>query len=88
MGVTEDIFFFHHQQATLTGSQEGASGVREEEMQEEMQMEMEEDSSSTVTMPAARGTFIVGTADGTVTEARNSQKRQRTAVNVSEDLLN
>jgi hypothetical protein len=39
-------------------------------------------------MPAARGTFIAGTADGTVSEARNSQKRQRTAVNVSEDLLN
>jgi len=49
---------------------------------------MEEDSSSTVAMPAARGTFIVGTADGTVTEASHSQKRQRTAVNVSEDLLN
>ena len=38
-------------------------------------MEIEEDSSSTVVMPAARGTFIVGTGDGTVTEARNSQKR-------------
>jgi hypothetical protein len=59
--------------------------VREEEMQEEMQMEMEEDSSGTVAMPTARGTFMAGTADGTVTEARNSQKRQCTAVNVSED---
>ena len=46
-------------------------------MQQEMQMEMEEDSRSTVAIPAVRGTFIVGTADGTVTEARNSQKRQR-----------
>ena len=54
-------------------------------MQEEMQMEMEEDSSGTVAMPTARGTFMAGTADGTVTEARNSQKRQCTAVNVSED---
>jgi hypothetical protein len=39
-------------------------------------------------MPAAHGTFIAGTGDGTVTEARNSQKRQSAAVNVSEDLLN
>jgi hypothetical protein len=54
----------------------------------EEEMEMEEDSSSTVAMPAARGTFIPGTADGTVTEVRNSQKRQCTDVNVSEDLLN
>ena len=45
----------------------------------EEEMEIEEGSSSTVAMPAARGTFIAGTADGTVTEARNSQKRQRTA---------
>ena len=67
-------------------AQGGASGVDEEEMEEDM--EIEEGSSSTVAMPAARGTFIAGTADGTVTEARNSQKRQRTAVNVSEDLLN
>ena len=46
--------------------------MREEEMQEGMQMEMEEDSRSTVAMVVVRGTFIVGTADGTVTEARNS----------------
>jgi len=51
-------------------------------------MEMEEDSSSTVTMSTARGTFIVDTADVTVTEDRNSQKRQHSPVNVSEDLLN
>ena len=68
------------------GGSGGASGAREEEMEEEM--EIEEDSSRTVAMPAARGTFMAGTADGTVSEARNSQKRQRTAVNVSEDLLN
>ena len=72
----------------MTGAQGGSSGVRGEEMQEDMQMEMEEDSSSTVAMPAARGTFIAGTADGTVTEARNSTKRQRTTEKVSEDLLN
>jgi hypothetical protein len=68
------------------GGSGGASGAREEEMEEEM--EIEEGSSRTVAMPAARGTFIAGTADGTVSEARNSQKRQRTTVNVSEDLLN
>ena len=51
-------------------AQGGASGVDEEEMEEEM--EIEEGSSSTVAMPAARGTFIAGTADGTVTEARHS----------------
>jgi hypothetical protein len=33
----------------------------------EEDMEIEEESSSTVAMPAARGTFIAGTADGTVT---------------------
>jgi hypothetical protein len=49
---------------------------------------MEEDSTSNVQMLAARGTFIAGTADGTVTQARDSAKRQRAAVNVSEDLLN
>jgi hypothetical protein len=51
-------------------------------------MEMEEDSSSTVTTPVACGTFMEDTTDGTVTEGRNSQKRQRTTENVSEDLLN
>ena len=55
-------------------------------MEEEIQME--EDSSSTVAMPAARGTFIPGTAGSTVTEARNSQNRQSNTENVSEDLLN
>ncbi len=69
-----------------SGSSGGASGAREEEMEEVM--EIEEGSNRTVSIPAARGTFIAGTADGTVTEVRNSQKRQRTAVNVSEDLLN
>ena len=68
------------------GSSGGASGAREEEMEEEM--EIEEGSSRTVAMPATRGTFIEGTTDGTVTEVRNSTKRQRTTENVSEDLLN
>ena len=54
------------------GGSGGASGAREEEMEEEM--EVEEGSSRTVTMPAARGTFIAGTADGTVTQARDSTK--------------
>ena len=50
--------------------------------------EMEECSTSNMQMLAARGTFIADTADGTVTQARDSAKRQRAAVNVSEDLLN
>ena len=57
----------------------------QEETPEEMQMQ--EDSSSTVAMPEARGTFIAGTAGSTVTETRNSQKRQRNTENVSEDVL-
>ena len=36
----------------------------------------------------SESTFITGTADGTVTEARNTKNRQSTVVNVSEDLLN
>ncbi len=51
-------------------------------------VEMEEDSTSNVPMLAASGTFITGTADGTITEARHHVKRQRAAVYVSEDLLN
>ncbi len=42
------------------GAQGGASGEREEQMEEEM--EIEEDSNSTVAIPAARGTFIADTA--------------------------
>ena len=51
-------------------------------------VEMEEDSTSNVSMFTGRSTFIPVTADGTVTEGRNSSKGQRAAVNVSEDLLN
>ena len=36
--------------------------------------DMQEDSTNNVQMLAARGTFIAGTADGTVTEARDSTK--------------
>jgi hypothetical protein len=86
LGVTEDIFFFTTNRHMSAGSSGGASGSREEEMEEEM--EIEEGSNRTVSMPAARGTFMAGTADGTVSEGRNSQKRQSTPVNVSEDLLN
>jgi hypothetical protein len=50
--------------------------------------EMEAESTSNVPMLAAGGTFIAGTADGTVSEARYSRKRHRTAENMSEDLLN
>ena len=35
-------------------------------------VEMEQDSTSNVTMFVVRGTFIEGTADGTVTEGRHS----------------
>ena len=69
-----------------TGARGGDLGEGNEEMQDHV--EMEEDSTSNVPMLAASGTFIAGTADGTVTEARHQAKRQRAAVNVSEDLLN
>ncbi len=64
----------------------GASTAGEEEMEDDK--EMEDDSTSNVPMLAAGGTFIAGTADGTVTEARQSSKRHRAAENMSEDLLN
>ena len=64
----------------------GASTAGEEEMEDDA--EMEDDSSSNVPMLAAGGTFIAGTADGTVTEGRQSSKRHRAAENMSEDLLN
>ena len=69
-----------------SGAQGGASGEREEEMQEHM--EIEDASTSNVPMLATGGTFIAGTTDGTVTEARQSTKRHRAAENMSEDLLN
>ena len=69
-----------------TGARGGDLGEGNEEMQDHV--EMEEDSTSNVPMLAASGTFIAGTADGTVTGARHQAKRQRAAVNVSEDLLN
>jgi hypothetical protein len=49
---------------------------------------MQEDSTINVQMLAGRSTFIVGTADGTVADARHRAKRQRAAVKVSEDVLN
>ena len=49
---------------------------------------MEETSTSNVAMRPGRGTFKVDTADGTVTQARDSENRHRAPVNVSEDLLN
>jgi hypothetical protein len=68
----------------------GARGGELEEDDEEIEdlVEMEEDSTSNVTMFAANGTFMEGTTDGTVTEARYQPKSQRIDVNVSEDLLN
>ena len=49
---------------TDSGAQGGASGEREEEMQEHM--EIEDVSTSNVRMLATGGNFITGTADGTV----------------------
>ena len=49
--------------------------------------EMGEDSTSRVSMRAAGGTFIAGTADAPVATAR-ATKRHRASENVSEDLLN
>jgi hypothetical protein len=69
-----------------TGAPGGASTEGQEEMEDPA--EMEEDSTSNVSMLAADGAFIAGTADGTVTEARHSSKRHRAAENMSEDLLN
>jgi hypothetical protein len=69
-----------------TGTRGGVSEVCDEEMEEHT--EMEEDSTSNVAMLEATGTFIVGTTDGTVAEARHDTKRQRTVVNVSADFLN
>ena len=50
-------------------------------------VEMEQDSTSNVTMLTVHGTFMTDTADGTVTETRNSTKCHRSAENVSEDTL-
>ena len=50
-------------------------------------VEMEQDSTSNVTMLTVRGTFMTDTADGTVTETRNSTNRHRADENVSEDCL-
>ena len=69
-----------------TGAPGGASTEGQEEMEDHA--EMEEDSTSNVSMLAVVGTFIVGTADATVTQARYSTKRYRAAENMSEDLLN
>ena len=68
-----------------TDARGGASAEGEEEMEDHV--EMEQDSRSNVAMLAARGTFIVGTAAVTVTEARHSTKRHRADENVSEDCL-
>jgi hypothetical protein len=59
------------------GGRGGAYAAGEEEMEDHV--EMEEDSTGTVPMLPARGTFIGGTADGTVTEARYSTKRYHAA---------
>jgi hypothetical protein len=58
-GLPKKIFFSPPTGNMSAGAQGGASGAREEQMEEEM--EIEEDSSSTVAMPAARGTFIADT---------------------------
>ena len=69
-----------------TLAQGGASTAGDEEMEDHE--EMEEDSTSNMQMLAAGGTFITGTSDGTVTQARDSAKRRRADVNVSENLRN
>ena len=53
----------------------------EEKMEDHV--EMEEDSTGTVPMLPVRVTFIGGTTDGTVTEARYSTKRYRTETSSS-----
>jgi hypothetical protein len=71
---------------STVGARGGASAAGEEQL--ENHVEMQQDSTSNVEMIAARGTFIAGTADGTLTEARHCTKRHRAAENLSEDLLN
>ena len=71
---------------STAGARGGASVAGEGEMEDHA--EMEEDSTSNVPMLAAGGTFIAGTADATVTEAKHSTKRHRVAEDASEDLLN
>ena len=71
---------------STTGARGGASVAGDEEMED--QVKMEETSTSNVAMLPGRGTFMAVTADGTVTQARDSTNRHRDAVNVSEDLLN
>ena len=68
------------------GAQGRASGAGGEDMEDREEMEAE--STSNVTMLAAGGTFIAGTADTTVTEIRHCTKRRRACENESEDLLN
>jgi hypothetical protein len=68
------------------GGRGGVYAAGEEEIQDHV--EIEEDSTGTVPILPARGTFIGVTADGTVTEARYSTNRYRAAENMSEDLLN
>jgi hypothetical protein len=50
--------------------------------------EMGEDSTSRVSMRAAVGTFIAGTADSPVATARATKRRKNASEHVSEDLLN
>ena len=50
--------------------------------------EMGEDSTSRVSMRAAGGTFIAGTADAPVATARATKRRKNASEHVSEDLLN
>jgi len=62
-----------------TGAPGGASTTGEDEIEDDT--EMEDDSTSNVPILAADGTFIAGTADGTVTEARQSRKALHEASN-------
>jgi len=64
----------------------GASVAGDEEMED--QVKMEQTSTSNVASLPGHGTFMAATADGTVTQARDSVKIHRPTVNVSEDLLN
>jgi hypothetical protein len=71
---------------STAGARGGASAAGEKQLEDHV--EMQQDSTSKVSMLAARGTFIASTADGTNTEARHSTKRHRAAEHLSEDLLN
>jgi len=80
-GKPKTFFFFARREGDHRRCSGRASVAGDEEMED--QVKMEETSTSNVAMLSGRGTFKTGTADGTVTQARDSEKRHRAPVNLS-----